>query len=109
MMGRSRVSVFLKEEKAVKILSKVASEEELGSGFCRGLVEKIPQRQIHFQRLSCQCRRRFLALVDAFVLERSSEAHQTRVLLKEIFDREVPYYTVEGGASLARVRSCARN
>ena len=30
------------------------------------------------------------------------EAHQA-ALLKEIFDREVPYYTVEGGASLAEL------
>jgi ribonuclease J len=43
-----------------------------------------------------------LALVDACPRTMVLEAHQA-ALLKEVFDREVPYYIVEGGTPLAEL------
>ena len=93
------VSISFPERESDPDTIEVASEKELVAAFVE-LVEKSTTAN-HFQRLSCQCRA-FLALVDACPRTIVLEAHQA-ALLKEIFDREVPYYTVEGGASLAEL------
>ncbi|MDT2685974.1 MBL fold metallo-hydrolase [Enterococcus gallinarum] len=94
------VSISFPERESDPDTIEVASEKELVAAFVE-LVEKNPQRQITFNGYPANVER-FLALVDACPRTIVFEAHQA-VLLKEIFDREVPYYTVEGGASLAEL------